>query len=66
MIPAGEMGTVVEVRNGVNAYTDGVTVEFLRAPSPRIAVSLGLDPNRREPFRCLFPHSAVARMLARA
>ena len=55
MIPAGEIGVVVEIRATGSRYTDGVSVEFMRKPSPQIARMFGKNPNEAEPFRCLFP-----------
>ena len=57
MIPAGEVGRVVEIRDDgkFGGRLDGVTVEFMRKPDPRIARIFGADPNVAEPFLCLFP-----------
>src|SRR5262245_40818075 len=53
MIPAGTVGTVVEIRTGGAA--SGISVEFMRAPSPQIARIFGKVPGVAEPFRCLYP-----------
>lgn len=64
MVRAGEVGTVVEIQQGVSQYSDGITVEFMMAPSAIVARALGIDPAKKEPFRCLFPHSATGRVFA--
>ncbi len=55
MVPAGSIGTVVEIRDAGKKCTDGVSVEFMRLPTPRIARMFGNDPAVPQPFRCLFP-----------
>lgn len=55
MVAKGQVGTVVEIREEGNTYTDGIVVEFMVAPSPAIARMFGKTPGVAEPFRCLFP-----------
>lgn len=65
MIRAGEVGTVIEVRDD-GTMLAGVSVEFLKAPHPIVARALGMDPNKKEPFACLFPFTSVNRQIDHA
>lgn len=64
MIAKGTVGVVVEVRSSVG-YSDGITVEFLRKPSPIIAAMFGKNPDVAEPFRCLFPLASANSQIAK-
>jgi hypothetical protein len=56
MIPVGSVGEVVEIVT--TGAAPGVSIEFMRKPSPEIARIFGKDPNVAEPFRVRFSFSS--------
>ncbi len=53
MVKAGAIGEVTEINE--SGFSAGVVVRFMKLPHPVVARAFGADPNKPEPFNCLFP-----------